>query len=402
MDTFVVGERLASPVATLERLPGNNPNSLLATGLPGLEAQGGVPSNVPYLQHGAWWALFNGAGSNRVVTVKELQLVPLQSRTSSAVSNYTTQRITSLTGGIDVTPIPLDTNNASLSSLILTRINCDIAASANSTLRITPDVPLLNATRAVTYPTWHSPTSGNAEVYTRVNTDVQGIVLRENEGLSILSTGGVSRENYALAVSVVFTVSSESFIVREIVQTGAMPSLFALFNSTGSGKVVTVEHILVTEVASDETTLRRITLETISGIHPNSFGTPSNLIPLDSTTAALPTQIRCCQRPGALQMSADAVNAVRDDRNFLRRQVGATMGVGPGLATGPNVGGNAITPDYCRIWRGDMILREGEGIALFQKDDTSSYGNGYWLYALVTVDTATITGYSGASVSYVS
>lgn len=401
MDTFAIGELLVSPVATLERLAGSNPASLLATGLPGLEAQGGFPSNVPYLQHGAWWALFNKVGSKRIVTLKELQLIPLQSRTGSTFSNYTTQHISAITGGTEVVPVPLDTNNASLSPLIVARTNCDIVPVVNSTLRVTMDLPLLNATRAVPYPVWRSPTSGNSEIFTQVNTETQGIVLNANEGLSVMSTGGVSRENCSLALSVYFSVDAETFVIREPIQTGSMPSLFALFNGP-SGKVVIIHRLVVSEITSDETTLRRLSFETISGIHPNSLGTSVDLVPLDSTAESLPPQIVCCTKAGVLQSSADAVNVIRDDRNFLRRQVGAIMGAGPGLNTGPNVGGNAISPDYCRIWRGDMILREGEGVALFQKDDTSSYGNGYWLFGLITVENAAVPGYSNASVSYVS
>lgn len=400
--TYSIGERLVSPVATLERLPTNNVDSLLPTGLPGLEAQGGSPTNVPYLEHGAWWALYNGVGSGKILTVKEVQVTPLQSRTTSTVSNYTTQRINAISGGVDVVAAPFDTNNAAIPAQVLCRLNADVTATGG-TLRITTDLQQLNATRAVPYPTWRSPTSGNAEIFSQKGSDVQGYVLRENEGLSVMSTGAVSRENYTLAVSVIFTIGTESYMIRESIQTGAFQSLLAIFNGTGSGVVITIRNITVSEITSDEVTLRRVTLESISGIHPNSKGTPADFIPHDTTNPALPSTVVSALKAGVFQVGIDAgTGGSRRNQSFLRRQVGAIMGVGPGLATGLNVGGNGLSPDFNRIWRGDFVLREGEGIAIFQKDDTSSYGNGYWLNVLVTVEDNITPGYSGAAISYVS
>lgn len=400
--TYSIGERLVSPVATLERLPIGNPGSLLPTGLPYPEAQVGFPSNMPYVEHGAWWALFNTAGSGKIVTVKEVALTPLQSRTTSTVSNYTMDRISALAGGSDVVAAPLDTNNAALPAGLLCRLNADVTLTG-ARLRTTMDLQQLNAARAVPYPIWKSSTSGNAEIYSQRGADVQGMVLRENQGLSILSTGSVSRENYTLAVSALFTVGAESYLIREIVQTGAFPSLLAIFNSTGSGIVVTIRNVVVSEVTSDEVTLRRMTLESISGLHPNSYGTPADFIPHDSANPALPAHVRSVLKAGVLQMGNDAgMGGPRRNQSFLRRQVGAIMGVGPGLATGPNVGGNGLSPDFNRILRSDFVLREGEGIALLQKDDTSSWGNGYWLNVLITVEDNITPGYSGAAISYVS
>lgn len=400
--TYWIGERLVSPVATLERLPMGNPGSLLATGLPGPEAQMGFPSNMPYVEHGAWWALYNAAGSGKKISVKEVAVTPLQSRTSSAVSNYTVNRVTAVSGGVDAAVTPLDSNNAAIPAQVLFRINCDITTTG-AVLRTITDFPQLNPTRAVPYPVWRVQNGGNSEILMQSGTDVQGQVLREGQGLSFATTGSVSRENYSMAMSCMFTIGSATYVVRETIQTGAFPSLFAIFNGVGSGVVITVRKILFAEIGSDEVTLRRMTLESISGLHPNSYGIPADIIPFDSTNSALPAAVRSVLKAGVLQMGNDAgMGGIRRNQSFLRRQVGAIMGVGPGLATGPNLGGNALSNHYCRIWHGDFVLNQGEGVAIFQKDDTSTYGNGFWLNVLLTVEDVVTPGYSGAAISYVS
>jgi hypothetical protein len=374
--SYAISERLVSPTYSTQKLPFWD----------NLAAQQNPPQNTPYVEAGAWWALFNERGSGAVITINGLQLTPLQARTSSVQSNYGLQRISAVDGGSDIENItPMDSNNPTIPPEVLFRRNANITTTG-SNLQTVVDIPLLNATRAMCYPIYRSPGYGSS-MYEQPNSTTQSQVLREGEGLGILTTGNIGRENFCYGVTVLLTVGTNSYLLRETVQTGAWGSLISVFNGVGSGVIIRVREIFVAEITSDETTTARsLTVETISGLSKNSLGIPSPLIPMDTTNPDLPSGIKSIFRAGVLQVGADSMLGPINRRNQfpLRRIAAAPFGVGPGLAAGVYLG-CAFNDDYVRLLSDGFVLREGEGIAIMQREDTSGWGSGYFLSGSVII-----------------
>lgn len=388
-DTYMVSSEITY-APTLERLPPDTSPDYLTAVAGGSALGAGNPGNSPYLEHGAMWALYNGVGSSRVIKVKNLVINPLQGRTGVAAQTWGIQRASAISGGEDITGdvSPMDTNNAAIPTAVLFRDGCS-ATLTGQPLRRTLDIPLLNPTRATMFPCWRNLAYNDSQISNQKGlTDCQGQILREGQGLAILTTGSTGRENYALAISVFFKIGTETYMLRKLIQTGMWDAHIGIFNGSGSGVVLEIRDVNVTEIATDEFTLRRYEVGTISGLHPNSKGRNLPIIPLDSTNPALPSQIFSGIRPTVLQIGKDASMAGPRTNNMpLRRSVSANNGIGPGLAAllaGHYIGEQLNTAAH---YTNEFTLREGEGIAFFQKDDTGSWGSGYWLTCRFTVET---------------
>ncbi len=379
---------------TLERLPVDpNPNGDIVT----LTALGQALSpgnfgNQPCLEHGAMWALYNGVGSGRKITIGNLVVNPLQGRTGSAAQVWGIQRLSAMSGGEDVSSDvePMDTNNAAIPAAVLFRDGPSITTTG-AVLRRTPDFPLLNATRAYAFPTFRNSGYNDSIVSTQKSlTDCQGQVLREGQGLGILTTGSTGRGNYVLAVQAFLDIGGQTYMFRKLVQTSAWDAMLGIFNGAGSGVIVTVRDINVAEVATDGITfLRRYELGTISGMHVNSKGKRLTATKLDSTNQDLPDQVVTALRPGVIQIGKDSGLAPARPNNMpLRRWNSAVNGVGPGLAAllhSQHTYGELL--DYSSDVGNGFVLNEGQGIAVFQKEDFDSWGSGYWLTCWFYVET---------------
>lgn len=377
---------------TLERLPPDASPDEPTFAPAGTQWTAGVQSNQPYVEHSAMWALFNGAGSGRKITVANLVVNPLQGRTGTAAQTWGIQRLSAMSGGEDVASdvSPMDTSNAAIPAQVLFRDGPSITTTG-AVLRRTLDIPFLNATRAYAFPAYRNVGYNDSLISTqRSLTDCQGQVLREGEGLGILTTGDTGRENYVLAIQAFLDIAGQTYMFRKLVQTSAWGSMLGIFNGSGSGVVITVRDINVAEVATDGiATLRRYELGTISGMHPNSKGRRLTPAPLDSANNPLPDQIVSALRPGVIQIGKDSGLAPsRPDNTPLRRWNSAVNGIGPGLAcllNGQRVFGEVA--DFTSAVGNGFVLNEGQGIAVFQKEDFDSWGSGYWLTCSFYVET---------------
>lgn len=297
-----------------------------------------------------------------------------------------------MSGGEDVSSdvAPMDTNNAAIPAQVLFRDGPSITTTG-AVLRRTLDLPFLNTTRAYAFPAYRNVGFNDSLISTqRSLTDCQGQVLREGEGLGILTTGATGRENYVLAIQAFLDIAGQTYMFRKLVQTSAWDAMLGIFNGSGSGVVVTVRDINVAEVATDATTtLRRYELGTISGMHPNSKGRRLTPAALDSANNPLPDQIVSAIRPGVIQLGKDSgLLPARPNNNPMRRWNSAVNGIGPGLAcllNGPRILGEVA--DFSSTVGNGFVLNEGEGIAVLQREDFDSRGSGYWLTCTFYVET---------------
>ena len=404
-DTYYVQTELA-PIACFEQLQPQPAlldeyevvrgvgGATLTTLGPGLL---GFPANGPYVVGCANFALFNGLGSGKLVNVQSITITETQGRTTTATTNRLgVQRITALAGGDDVTPVSLDSDNAPIPAEVLIREYVGSVTTTGGVLRTILDLPQLNPTRAVAFPSWRLP--GTADRVYGVGTvdTLQGQVLREGEGLAVFTSGDVAKENFPLAVVVTLRIGTENYWIRTRLSTSSMGAMLAIFNGSGSGVVVEVLNVSASEISTDEAGfLRRFQLETISGITPNSAGDRIDPVSMDSANAALPSQILAAEKAGCLQQSGDGIaidgTPHRHDENVLRRLVSAPIGVSAGLACAVPVG-QRVQRQFIMSEDRPFVLRENEGIALFQRQLGSGQGWGYQLQCRFSVEDGPLSG----------
>lgn len=389
-DTFHVTTSL-TPLAELVQLP---PNPALvdesgittAALLPTLGGNPGLPSVVG----SAPFAIFNEAGSAKLLNILEIDLVETQGRTTTA-ANFALgfERCSAMSGGDDIEVTKFDTDDADLPAEVLVREVIGAYTTDGGAIRKVLDLPQLNPTRAVAFPMWRTPTAwSNDRVYGASNADVQGQVLREGQGFVAMTTAGTGKAPFPLAVIVFFSVGSATYMARTRGSADTFPAFLGIFNGSGSGVVITINQVLVAEVMTDDTTLRRFQLETISGIKaPDRL----DVVPLDSS-AALPSGIVVAQKAACLQASFDDVSLPsRPNEHVLRRLVRPDAGASPGLAT-PFTNWPRAALGQSRIWSqhsdGPLVLRPGEGVALFQRQTYTGLAFGYQLSVLFSVDDA--------------
>lgn len=377
-DTFHATTSLL-PLSELYQLP-PNPTLMGEEGVTTaalLPTLGGNPG-LPVVEGVSPFAVFNTPGSGCVVNILDIELIETQGRTTTGTNfQFDFARCSALTGGDDVDVIQLDSNATPLPSQVLVREVVGGYTPVGATLRRMLDLPQLNSTRAMPYPVWRGAAASgtNDRLYGASNTDVQGQILREGEGTVILTTAGTGKEPFPLAVCVLFSVGTDTFMARSRGSADTFPAFIGIFNGSGSGVVITVNQVWVAELATNETTLRRYQLETISGLRTID---PVECVPMDSTNAPLPSGVVVSRKASCLQISEDScVPNTRRNEDLLRRLVRPDAGASPGLATpffNPPTMGKTI---FGQNSASPMVLREGEGIALFQRQTNSGWCFGY-------------------------
>lgn len=342
---------------------------------------GGNPGQ-PCVHNAAPWALWNPAGSGYKATLTDLRLGELQSRTTTATLNRcSVVRTTAMAGGVAVPIARLDTSSASLPAAVTCATRPNVTTTA-ATVRELKDAPQLNATRVIALPPWCAP--GCAKTWDVRGTEPQGLVLREGQGLAV-GVQTASKEPYPRAITILFSVSGATYQAQAVVWTG-IPVPLGLFNGPGSGVVLTVHQVIVEEVATDETNVQRFQLEPISGLRD---GVAVTVTPLDSIET-WPTALRCVERAGCQQVSADVASPpARTCESVYRRLARAPFGASPGVANRflfPEVVGQVLGCGKPGVGVDALVLRPGEGIALYQRQTTSGRSTGYHLSGVILVE----------------
>lgn len=163
---------------------------------------------------------------------------------------------------------------------------------------------------------------------------------------------------------------------RDRMPTGSNPLVFhgavlGIFNDTGSGKVVRVKRLTLTDqskrVFGGGITITEIWLARATGVDEvESNGRAVPVIQMDSGATALPSQVRVC-RDSVLSGSGGPLERLRGGVFGIQNSAGNPVVMG-----GDRIGGGA--PSFCYSgavmgsWRSadtqSQVLREGEGMAL--------------------------------------
>ncbi len=204
-------------------------------------------------------AIFNNETSD---DRRYFELVSLRVSPSAPISNNTAgvgraasmsiARITAITGGDTVTPILMDTADASLPSQVVIANNPD-SVTATDTFRRIADAPAYSLTVANTQ--FSSRTYGGSMVTHQKShfadiwrggesVDVEPIILREGEGIGIFQNSYGSQHSMQTAAVVTNTATGATYICRSTdlsTDRRLNEANFAIFNGSGSGVVLAVK-----------------------------------------------------------------------------------------------------------------------------------------------------------------
>jgi hypothetical protein len=204
-------------------------------------------------------AIFNNETSD---DRRYFELVSLRVSPSAPVSNNTAgigragslsiKRITAVSGGDAVTPIKVDTSNASLPSQVSV-VNDPDSATATDIFRRIADAPAYSLTLVNTQ--FSSRTFGGSMVTHQKShfadifrggesADVEPIILREGEGVGLFQDAYGSQHSMQTAAVVTNISTGATYICRSTdlsTDRRLDEANFAIFNGTGSGVVLAVK-----------------------------------------------------------------------------------------------------------------------------------------------------------------
>jgi hypothetical protein len=330
-------------------------------------------------------AIFNAHTDRRaVLDVRRVRLLPTSGQAAFGCGTLKLCRISALSGGEDVYIRKHDTGSADLPAEVLVRAVAD-SVTTSDTLRTIGEIPVFNSllaggsigARVPSRPLGSARTQTDDLMRFPTSSDVERIVLREGEGLSICEGAfGVPRAG-AAGFCVRNTSSGACYTVRsrDIRRRGS-PGLshLAIFNGSGSGVILEVFSVQYPE--EGEATIPLVRLAKISG-YVGGVDASENILKLD-TQATIPSTVKALGGPFRAQlMGEDSGTTIDwhsrhgvDGLNVLQQQ---NIGVFRRL-TSPVISTDAESPllysfANSLVWQSSganegIILRPGEGLAV--------------------------------------
>lgn len=314
----------------------------------------------PYLSHVAPLALFNPTGSGLVVRVRRVDVLPLMEQSTTTPSVAEVYRITAHTGATDtVAATALDSANATLpAQVVCARAPASITTTGDR-LDSARSMPLANDTRAVGYTFAQLPLSRRLGRADAATAELQRIVLREGQGIAATMSSSNGLVWRGRVVVVVRNVSGGACYAYGFAFCESMSPRFSLLNGSGSGVVLEVVSVDYVETGTD--VVPQIALEPIDGI---GDGEAVPIVPMDSTASA---GTLIARRNCAILMRGAKAGALISVPHMQWRAA-AHMGVGV------NVGNLDGRLPFWQRGAGpympelDLVLREGEGVAITYKN----------------------------------
>lgn len=360
----------------------------------------GIPPSPgpPYVELVSALSIMNKTGSNRRLRLKDIQINELVARTSATATNWTIQRLSAMTGGTAVTPTKMDSTSSSLPSQVTVVMRPYTFTAAGGPLRRAFTGPFMSPAVALRgyISRWGSGmgAKSNSTCFSLGDAEEQGYVLREGEGLALL-TSNVMGPNYRMQFRVWINVGGATYISTFAATPSAASPVWGVFNGASSGVVLTIGRIEAQEVRSDDR-LVAFGIETISQAYGGTDVTP---IAMDTTATALSSGVEIKAGAGITQSNIDALQFHRPRGQGdipYRRDVHASFGISAGLASGLL----AFQTRRHQLFKTDntdvseILLREGDGIAILQRVN----GGGSGEFEISVYLTAEVTGGGGGSI----
>jgi hypothetical protein len=321
----------------------------------------------PYMDAPTPLAIMNDKGSGVTLRVRRANLRP--NTGSNALSSILqVMRITAIVAGETIVPEKFDSASADLPAQVsIRKRSSSVTATAGSQYRRAWLASEMNPTRALAQ--MCAMANGDSRMgldsgeLMRLtgDADVTGIILREGEGLAFVYATDSPSHSYAINFRFRNVATGETYRVAEVVTpryiAGDAP--LAILNGAGSGVVLEIEKAQAREIGTDEIVLAYWGM--IDGL--SGCGCDSPYI-LADTSLALPAGVRV--RNGAIANRLGSKVGALITSPYMRRITLSEPPYGPGIAGGPQICRRGLfSPDFSGDDEGMVILREGQGYALF-------------------------------------
>jgi hypothetical protein len=317
--------------------------------------------------------LYNKPGSNKKITITDIKTNYMTAQGKDIVTTNVglvrIERISTLSGGTDLTIYKMSTANDALPAEVLVRSN-PTAATLTSTMRRFVVAPEVNLTRALALQVgdWHGTGDlCNALKYApgRGDSGVQRYYIDEGEGILLYLPMATYPLSQTRQINIILRNPSTN-ATYEIEYTDKLSGeerQVGIFNGSGSGIHLEIVSIRVYEIGTDDLPvfyIERTYGEPQNGnaITPLSYSTANNL--LDSNIVAKTDAI--CMRAGA------NVGAIIVEPTYRRN-------IKPAMGDGPDVPGVLMADEskHNRPFDGSTVvgntitLEEGEGLAIYKR-----------------------------------
>lgn len=335
--------------------------------------------NQPYIEHIAVMGIYNQIESDCVTKIKRIEINEIAGRTTTIQNAIRVIRTTAQSGGEAITPVQHDTDDTALPSQVAIAKNpYSVTTTGAEFRRINGRVGLVTtALNAFVTPRIGDVKGAwsHSNLYTNYDSATQAITLREGEGLAIV-TDNTSAPNFPWEVSCKINVGTDTYNINTVVFNSALSNLFGILNGSGSGVVVVISRLEISEIRTANI-LPMLTVETISGIYGGVDLTPTKL---DTSNTSIPSGLKLLKNCTVQQASIDSATAIRSRVSgdlAVRRLVKPTFGVGPALASAFM----SFQTKKQRVFDfspsvdsdGGLVLREGEGIAILNRPNACCY-----------------------------
>lgn len=356
-----------------------------------------VYPGAPYLEHGCMLGLFNDFGSGRLLTVKCIDINEQLGRSTTAQVRVQLTRTSAQSSGEAISAVKMDSAAPSIPTQVQIAKYPIITASGSPFREINAMDGNIPTTALLGLLVANAATGagglGIAD-YTAQDANVQGMVLREGEGFAI-TTGLTAPSTFAIEFRLAILVGTEMHQISEVIPISSHAAIIGIHNGVGSGVVITLARCVMRQIRTSDP-LRLMTVERISGLYGGTNITP---ISMDSMATALSSGVLLRVDGSATQANLDsnmgAQKKAGGDQPF-RRMALPYFGVHPQLAS-LNIWSKQRVCDSMQTL-GDIVLREGEGIGVFQR--ANACGRGEYEIMIGFNATVTATPSGGGETAY--
>lgn len=349
-----------------------------------------VYPGAAYIEHGCLLGVYNSFGSNRLLTVKCIDVTEQLGRSGTAQVRTLLTRTTAQSGGEPISATKMDSASASIPSQVQMAKYPVITVTGSPFREINAMDGNIPTTALMGLLVANAATGagglGIAD-YTAMDANVQGMVLREGQGFAI-TTNLTAPSPFAVEFRIALLVGTEMHQISEVIPISSHAAVIGIHNGVGSGVVITIVRCVMRQIRTSDL-LRLVTIERISGLYGGTDITP---VAMDSASTGLSPGVLVRQDGSATQANLDsnmgAQKKAGGDQPF-RRLALPYFGIHPQLAS-LNLWAKQRAFDSMQTI-GDVVLREGEGLGVFQRVNACGRGD----YEVMMGFTATVTGSSG-------
>jgi hypothetical protein len=312
------------------------------------------------LQHVAQLAIINnGAGT---LEVKTIRIAPLSSQNAALPVNLSVSRITvQPVNGTDVTPIKLDSATANLPAQVQIKMYPDAAVGSRfSMVNIATRQNTARVNQAVCARSFgeFGSVALSGSLVRNFRQDLSGtsqpIVLNEGQGLNIQAEQQSATAAYSVLIE--FYTSDGSYMLNEYVYPLAVNSLLTIWNGVGSGRVISIKTIAISEILED--TIPYFVFDMIGAARGGNVVTPIKMDSSSPDTVDVDVRSNCLVDIIGFDAGAIIVNS------GMRKMTRQTFGIGLSQ-TDVSFGRDARD---VRFADSPIVLRQGVGIAIIQKN----------------------------------